>query len=194
MIKPSRGKTQRGNRATTRSAVHKADKNNQPNKAASAAGSRLESLVLSSPAVIYTCRPTGDYAATYITPNVKDQLGYRPKDFMDNPEFWLNHIHPEDRQRVCRELKTLPKKDFYLHEYRFQHKNGSYRWMCDRLRLVRDSQGKSVEIVGCWTDVTDRKRVEEALRESETKYRTLFESSPDGILLADSETRTFQYA
>ena len=139
---------------------------------------RLEELLLNSPAVSYICAPSGDYGATYVTPNIRAQLGYEPKDFTDDAHFWINHIHPDDRQRIQRNLSVLLKNDQHTHEYRFQHKDGTYRWMHDQLRLIRDSQGRPVKIVGHWMDVTLRKEAEDNLRESEASQQTLLPQNP----------------
>jgi len=127
--------------------------------------SRLRYLLTTSPAVIFTCKPAGDYPATFISENVKAQLGYEPNEFVENPKFWADHIHPEDRQRVFAELPRVFEHGLHTHEYRFQQKDGTYRWMREELRLVRDGQGKPIEIVGYWTDITDRKQAEQQLEE-----------------------------
>ena len=193
MARPSQRKVNRPKRDRAQPS-RSAGKDVQPASAPDTVRSRMEDLLLTSPAVIYTCKSSGDYRATYVTPNVKAQLGYDPQDFTDRTDFWLNHIHPNDRQRVQRELAALFETDQHNHEYRFRHKDGTYRWMHDQTRLIRDSQGRPVEIVGTWIDVTARKQVDDDLRESEARYKTLFESSPDGILIADVKTRRFQYA
>ena len=132
---------------------------------------RLHYLLSTSPAVTYTCEPAGDYTATFISENVTDQLGYQPDEFVEDPEFWVNHIHPHDRRRVINDLPVLFEHGHYVHEYRFKHKDGKYRWMRDELRLVRDSKGNPTEIVGYWIDITERKQAEEALKEKEAALK-----------------------
>ncbi len=66
---------------------------------------RLRFLLSTSPAVIYTSHPFGDFAATFITDNVASQMGYLPKDFIGQPSFWIDHVHPEDRPGV---ISSLP--------------------------------------------------------------------------------------
>jgi PAS domain S-box-containing protein len=112
---------------------------------------RLQHLLSSGPAVIYTCEPYSPFAATFISENVKGQMGYEPRDFVIDPKFWANHIHPDDVQRVLKDLQRLFKQGHHIHEYRFRSKDGTYRWMLDELRLVRDAEGKVMEIVGYWT-------------------------------------------
>ena len=131
------------------------------------AKNRLQYLVSSSPAVIYTSKPSGDYGATFISENVSSQLGYEPREFIEDSGFWAAHIHPEDVPRVFDELPGLFDHDYHTHEYRFLYKDGIYRWMRDELKLVRDTDGNPVEIIGYWVDITDRKQAEDARRESE---------------------------
>ncbi len=127
---------------------------------------RLEHLIVSSPAIIYSSKTSGDYAATFISENVRTQFGYDPREFIDDPKFWADHIHPEDAPRIFQDLQHLLERDNHLHEYRFRLKDGTYRWVRDELRLVRDAEGTPVETVGYWIDITGRKRAEEALQTS----------------------------
>jgi PAS domain S-box-containing protein len=124
---------------------------------------RLQYLIKSSPAVIYSSEASGDYAATFITENISKLTGYEPQDFLDDPGFWANHIHPEDAPHIFAELGYLFEHGHHLHEYRFQHKDGTYLWMRDELRLLYDSEGKPSEIVGYWIDITASKQAEEEL-------------------------------
>ena len=151
---------------------------------------RLELVVQAGPAVTYTAKASGDYGATFISENITAQLGYSPQDFTDDSKFWASNIHPDDAERVFAELPALFEKGHHTHEYRFRYKDGSYRWMHDELRLVRSGNGQPDEIVGFWVDVTERKRAEQALRLSEQKYRNLFESANDPILIFEPETET----
>jgi PAS domain S-box-containing protein len=123
----------------------------------------LDQLISIGPIVVYTCEAFGDFAATSITPNITEQLGYQPEEFLSVPGFWASNIHPDDQAAVFDNLGGLFEKGSHSHEYRFRHKNGDYRWMRDDLRLISDDAGKPVTIVGYWTDVTERRETEEKL-------------------------------
>ncbi len=125
---------------------------------------RLQYLVSSSPAVIYTSRPSGDYGATFISENVALKMGYEPREFIEDSGFWADHIHPEDAPRIFEELPRLFEHGHHTHEYRFLRKDGTYRWMRDETKLVRDADGNPVEIIGYWIDITERKQAEEELK------------------------------
>jgi len=149
---------------------------------------RLHYLLSSSPAVIYTAKPFGDYGTTFVSENVISQLGHEDHEFIQDPRFWLDHVHPEDAHRILTELPRLFEQGYHAHEYRFRHKDGTYRWMRDEMRLIRDPEGSPVEIVGFWVEITERKGVEEALRESEVKFRTQFHLSPQAIAITEMQT------
>jgi PAS domain S-box-containing protein len=138
---------------------------------------RLQNVLSAGPAVIYVCEPVGNYAATYVSRNIKEQLGYEPHEFLEDPNFWADHIYPEDRQRVLEQLPHVFRHDHHTHEYRFQDKLGMYKWMRDELRLVRDEQGKPMEIVGYWINITERKQAEEALRENTRRLEVAYAQS-----------------
>jgi len=124
----------------------------------------LELLLATSAAVVYRCDLAKNYPATFITDNIKEILGYEPEDFLKNSDFWASHIHPEDSPRVFAELPTLLKKGSHVHEYRFLHKDGSYRWMLDHLRLIKNAEGNPQDIIGTFIDITERKQIEQDLQ------------------------------
>jgi PAS domain S-box-containing protein len=150
---------------------------------------RLQFLLSAAPAVIYTCKPHGDYGATFISENVTTQLGYEPREFVEDSGFWASHIHPEDAQRVFSDVACLLETGHVLYEYRFLHKDGTYRWMRDEARLTRDENRDPLEIVGYWIDITERKRTEEALRESESRFQAFMDNSPAAAFMKDAEGR-----
>ena len=138
---------------------------------------RLQFVMSNSPAVIYTCRPSGDFGATFISPNVVQQLGYGADAFTSDPGFWAAHIHPDDAPRVFSSLSALFARGVHAHEYRFRHQDGTWRWMHDELNLIRNGAGEPVEILGSWIDITDRKVAEEHLLERTRTLATLLEVS-----------------
>jgi PAS domain S-box-containing protein len=143
--------------------------------------SRLENVIESSPAVIYTCHPYGDFGATFVSGNVKRQLGYEPEAFTENPRFWIDNIHPDDVSRVKDGLSDLFTYGDHVHEYRFRHQSGFYRWMRDALRLTRDPEGNPTELFGTWVDITDRKYAEYAMMESEQRLELALEGGGLGL-------------
>ena len=153
---------------------------------------RLKHLLTGGPAVIYSCSPWGDYGATFVSENVELLTGYEAREFVGRSAFWAEHIHPEDRTRVFACLYNLFEHGQHAVEYRFKHKNGSYHWVHDERTLVRDATGKALEIVGYWADITERNKVEERLRESEARFRTLFERAAIGITLVSMNGRVIE--
>ncbi|MDP2898845.1 MAG: PAS domain S-box protein, partial [bacterium] len=149
-----------------------------------AAKESLDELVSRSPAIIYRSKTSGRFGALFISENVSSVLGYDPEEFTGQPDFWADHVHPEDRARVLRELQHVFEAGYHVHEYRFRHKGGRYRWLHDELRLIRDAAGNPMHIIGYCLDITDRKEADEALRASEEKYRTLVDQSIEGIVIA----------
>ena len=147
----------------------------------------LEHLLSTSAAIIYRCDPFGDYPATFVTDNIREILGYEPDEFIKKPSFWSDRIHPDDAPRIFAELPNLFENSNHIHEYRFLHKNGSYRWMLDHLKLIKDAEGNHQDIIGSFIDITERKQIEEALRESEKRFRDLAEIIPHGIQEIDEK-------
>lgn len=149
--------------------------------------SRLEYLLKSGPAIIYACEPWDDYRTIFMSENVKDILGHDPEKFLYNHSFWVDGIHPEDRERVTETFSLIFERNFFSDVYRFQQKDGTYRWMLEEANLIRDEKGNPLEIVGHWTDVTLQKKAEEQLRnERENLYRIL-NSTDDAIYIIDSQ-------
>lgn len=140
--------------------------------------------------VIYIAKAFDDYAATYITPSIEKQLGYTPEEFLSHPEFWVNHIHPDDRVRVLEGLSPLFENSHHTHEYRFQHKDGSYRWMHDELTLLKNDDGTPLEIIGHWIDITERKQTELMLIETKGIAERANQAKSQFLSVMSHELRT----
>lgn len=142
------------------------------------ARARQQHLLASSPAVIYSCKVSADFAATFISENVTSIFGYPADNFTENPTFWAERIHPEDVALVFAELTHLFEQGFHSHEYRFRDANGQYRWVRDELKLVRDASGNPIEAVGSWIDITPRKQAEMELLSTRARLEYLLAYSP----------------
>ncbi len=143
-----------------------------------AARARIEHLLASSPAVIYSFKATGDYAATFISQNVKDLLGYDREEYLNSPDFWESRIHPQDSPRILRAYSRLFEEEHLSNEYRFRKKDGSYCWVNDELQVLRDAAGDPIEVVGAWSDITARKQLGEALVAAQERLVHLLSCAP----------------
>jgi len=124
---------------------------------------QLDTLLTASPAVTYSVPPAST-AANYIAPNVQNILGYAPELLHDNPAWWPDNIHPDDRAAVMHGADWHQwADDHIIRRYRFRHANGDWRWLEDRCRVLRDDQGKAMELVGSFVDITDRIAAEQRL-------------------------------
>ena len=124
--------------------------------------------------------------------NIEKLLGYAPAETAHR-EWWLRHIHPSDRRRVVDNEARLLTSGHALKEYRFQRKDGTYIWISDEQRLLSDAAGNGLEVVGVWTDITDRRRAEETLRESEERFRQLAENIREVFWLIDPQNKQLLY-
>ena len=142
---------------------------------------RLAQLLSASPAVIYSFKASGNFAPTFVSTNIETLFGYTRREYLDNPDFWRERVHPDDLQRAETEVAELLKNGKRGLEYRFRRKDGSYCWVSDEQHLIRDEKGEPVEIVGSWSDVTTRKQAEEAEAETRGRLSTLLRSAPGVI-------------
>jgi len=155
------------------------------------ANERLQYLLTSSTAVIYTAKISGNYGAIYLTDNIILLTGYNSIEFIENSNFWSEHVHPEDLPRILGELPGIFEKEYHAYDYRFLHKNGHYFWVHDEMKLIKDKEGNPLEIVGYLTDITERKKAEQALLESEKKYRRIIDHSLLGFYIIQNQILKF---
>lgn len=121
---------------------------------------RLQALLDHSPAVIYACLP-GDMRLTFISDSAWQVLGYRPEHMLGDPNFWFDHVHPDDSPNLLPAKARAYVDGRRTHEYRIRTASGAYLWVQDDLRLVRDATDTPQELVGTLVDISARKRAEE---------------------------------
>ena len=127
----------------------------------------------------------------YMSPVFFKISGYTPDEMKYLPqETLMDLIHPEDlaeiQSVIAESLSNSDNKKFQM-EYRFKHKDGKYRWLQDRFTVMRDGKGQPLAIIGIVRDITEHKKTEEALQESEEKYRGIFDESIAAVYVFDNE-------
>lgn len=125
---------------------------------------RFQYLVDNTPTIIYCTVPSGDFKMTFVSNNAVHVLGYQPAQMLADPNFWFDHIHPDDAPQIFSSLALLFTQGQRSYDYRFRIHDGSYLWMHDTLRLIRDENGAPLEVIGSLTDITLRKHMEEDLK------------------------------
>lgn len=118
-------------------------------------------------------------------------IGYAPGEIGVEPAAWRQVTHPDDLERTTRLWQQVSEglADRYDCEYRLLHKDGSIRWVDVRGAGQKDGAGRVVSVTGTTLDITDRKRAEAALRESEAVRQQALENSPDAVFAIDREYR-----
>jgi|GEM_PF-4992381 len=125
--------------------------------------------ILNSVAIgLYITKAVADYRTVWISDNIENITGYPPRAFLEKAQFWVSRIHEDDRKKVFLERAGLLfSKGNNTLEYRWLCADGHYHWFMDHQLLVRDQNGTPLEIIGTWHDITESKKLEEQLRQSQ---------------------------
>lgn len=126
---------------------------------------RLEHVLGATPTVLYVLKIKGNrLIPAWISASITRILGYSLDEAMQ-PDWWESNIHPDDQERCLESMRTVLERDSLLHEYRFMHKEGDVFWIRDELRIMRDSKGQPLEVIGAWNDITERVESDSKLRQ-----------------------------
>lgn len=129
---------------------------------------------------------------TYISPSVKDQQGYTVEEAMNRTpeEIWspdslkfIGEVLTEELEIEKQEKKDLARSRTL--EVEVKCKDGSTIWSEAKMSFLRDKDSHPTGIIGVTRDISERKQIEEALRESEYKFRNLFDLSPQAVALTE---------
>ncbi len=120
-----------------------------------------------------------------ISPEYATMMGYDPADFDASYGHWTESLHPEDRDSVMQAYsRCIESGGPVTMEFRRRFKTGEWIWLNSVAKMVEwDKQKKPLRMIGIMTDITDRKRAELALSKSEARFRSMFESLAEGVLV-----------
>ncbi|HVS81041.1 MAG TPA: PAS domain-containing protein, partial [Pyrinomonadaceae bacterium] len=115
----------------------------------------------SIPTVIYVLEITAKgFRSEWVSDSVKSILGYEVEEALA-PDWWIDCLHPDDKEAAVGKTSILMTQGHLVQEYRFRSKDGHYLWIQDESSLLRKADGRPKEIVGFWTNITERKQAEE---------------------------------
>jgi diguanylate cyclase (GGDEF)-like protein/PAS domain S-box-containing protein len=116
-------------------------------------------------------------------------FGYTEREGANQRGWWIARIHPEDRERTLSDIDALIAggSRLWSGEYRFLRADGSYAYVLDRGYVMRDATGKPVRMIGAILDLSERNRAEQALKESEQRYRSLVTATASVVWVANRD-------
>ena len=133
----------------------------KPRRGFTVSAAESRHILNSIPTVIYVLAVTPKgFPSQWVSDSVKRILGYEAEEALA-PDWWINCLPPEDKEAAIEKTAILMAKGHLVQEYRFRSKGGHYLWMQDEASLLRDAEGRPKEIVGFWTNITERKQAEE---------------------------------
>ncbi|HET9914801.1 MAG TPA: PAS domain S-box protein [Anaerolineales bacterium] len=155
---------------------------------------RFRRLTENARDVIYRMSlPDGRYE--YISPAVLTMLGYPPEDYYANPLLFKQALHPDWHKYFEEQwINLLNGEMLPTYEYQAIHKSGTVRWFNQRNILVLDGAGKPIAIEGIVTDITDRKRAEEEIRQLNRELEQRVANRTAQIEAANKELEAFAYS
>ncbi|MBE9180372.1 PAS domain S-box protein [Oculatella sp. LEGE 06141] len=151
--------------------------------------SRFRSIVSNLLGAVYRSRAEDNFSTVFFSETVEELTGYPVSLFMNDPSFTIFNItHPDDLAATEEIInQSLAAGQPYTLEFRIIRADGEVRWLFEKGQGAYDTAGNLVWIDGVLFDVTDRRQMEEALKTSEIRYRSLTENTADAIYLIDAD-------
>ena len=145
-------------------------------------------LINSVGAIVWEASADFRLGFTFVSDQAERLLGYPVDRWLSEPTFWADHIHPDDRDwcvNLCL-TETAAGRD-HSFEYRMIAADGRAVWLRDMVNVVVED-GRPVSLRGVMIDITQLKQAFDQLSEQELEYRSIFESTSDGLVINDLET------
>ena len=126
------------------------------------AHAKYKAIVEQIPAISYIDIIDEDMSTSFVSPQIEDLLGITPREYIDDPDLWRKHLHPDDAERaLATYLEGRESGEPFTFEYRLVGRDGRAVWFRDSAVVVRDEAGEPAFIQGVMLDITDRKNAED---------------------------------
>jgi PAS domain S-box-containing protein len=159
-------------------------------KALEKAQEQLQHFLFCSPTVIFALEfAQGEFKPLWVSENLTWLLGYSTQEFLTSPGWWIEKIHPEDREKLVATERELLTRGRLVKEYRLRHRNGSYRWILDELREGPPTEGGPPLYIGSWSDITEQKQAAHTLEEHQQQFKAFMENLPGFAWIKDRNGR-----
>ena len=165
----------------------------QAEEALRASEARYRTLVEQLPAISYVAALDATSSTRYTSPQIERLLGFSQAEWMADPELWVKRLHPDDRERVLRDVAVAQTSGQAIpSEFRMLTREGGVVWFRDAAQVVRNEGGEPLFLQGVMLDITEQKQMEHALRMSEARFRATFDGAGIGIALVDADGRLLE--
>jgi PAS domain S-box-containing protein len=124
------------------------------------------------------------------SPEIEALYGLPPGGFEGSYQAWAKLLHPDDLPRAEQDVRRALESGEYFSEFRVIWPNGDVHWLETRAHVFKDNLDRPIRIMGVNMDITERKQQEEAIRESEERFRGLMEQAPFSIQVLAPDGRT----
>ncbi len=148
---------------------------------------KYRSFIENLPVLFYAVEAKPPYSPLYVSPAF-ERFGYPLEAWLNDPDIFVKVIHDDDREWVFQQTRASTRSGKEVdYEYRVIDAEGKLHWVRDRGCIIRDKQGKVICREGVMLDITDRKLIEEELRNGEERFRNIIENASDIIYIHDLE-------
>ncbi len=145
---------------------------------------RFRDLIQGVDAIVWEAR-ADTHDLTFVSQRAEIVLGYPVDRWLRERGFWINHVHPDDREAVATlSSRAVAAGEDHEFEYRAPASDGREVWLRSIVHVVKDAADQPSLLRGLTVDITERRRAEEALRESEARLRAIAEATPVPLMIS----------
>ena len=137
---------------------------------------RLEVLTQSTSAIVINTKATGRFDPIYTSENITHVLGYSIDEIF-RKGFWSENLHPEDAVSLFEQMPVMLKSGGINTQFRFKHKDGSWRWIQAKMKCIYGEEGNPEELFGNWWDITKEKQNEEQLQTVNERFELSYKAT-----------------